>query len=147
MATLPQPDLRPDPAAGDWYVAAPYELTALGRRFTILAGFRTDLASVPRILWRFAPPAEPQTCLPALIHDCLYRSHWYPRAECDRIFLDLLKLNGENATKARILYWGVRSGGWWAYRAVSIATIVATCRLFTVSYPPDLDPNQPEPTT
>jgi len=100
-------------------LASDYVLVACGYRFTILAGFWTDLASVPRICWRIAPPAEPDTCAPALIHDALYRTALLPRAECDRLFRELLLANGENKAKAWLLWSGVRVGGWCSYGGFS----------------------------
>jgi len=96
-------------------LAADYRLDAVGYRLMVLAGYCTDLASVPRLLWRFAPPAEPDTCAPALIHDCLYQTAQYPRAVCDDLFYRLLLANGECRAKAYTLWLGVRAGGWVAY--------------------------------
>lgn len=41
--------------------------------FVIRAGFKTDLASIPRILWRIIAPFELSITAP-LVHDYLYRN-------------------------------------------------------------------------
>ncbi len=117
MTLYPQPVLVPNPDRGGWNVFADYRLSACGYEFEILAGYWTDLASVPRLCWRFAPPAEAQTAAPALIHDALYQSAELPRVECDRIFRELLLANGENRVKAWTMWAAVRSCGWAAYGA------------------------------
>lgn len=119
MTLKPQPVLIPNPDRGGWNVGAEYLLTAAGYTFLVLEGYWTDLASVPRLLWRFAPPAEAQTAAPALIHDCLYQAAELPRVECDRLFRELLILNGENRAKAWTMWAAVRSGGWVCYGADS----------------------------
>jgi hypothetical protein len=38
-------------------------------RIVIPAGFKTNFASIPRILWRYLDPEDPCICYPSAIHD------------------------------------------------------------------------------
>lgn len=72
-------------------------------------GFRTDLASVPRILWSLFPPFGSHTQA-AVVHDYLYRIE-YDKKEADLIFYYLMLNYGTYLWKAKIMYWAVRLFG------------------------------------
>ncbi len=82
--------------------------------FTIEAGFRTDLASVPRILWGIFPPYG-KHLRAAVVHDYLYRTRKVARARADAVFLDIMAHYGAKRWKRRCMYLAVRVGGWMAY--------------------------------
>lgn len=86
------------------------------------AGFITDFASVPRILWNILPPTG-KYGKAAVVHDRLYQSPHlelcvgYPSFKVDRYFADLVLLEGMEVLKVDwltrwIIYLGVRIGGW-----------------------------------
>lgn len=80
-------------------------------------GFFTDFASVPRGLWNILPP-DGQHTQAAVLHDFLYnqrRIHGRTRKECDRIFLEAMKILGVSWMRRRLMYRGVRIGGWVAW--------------------------------
>ena len=102
-----------------WVLVEDYvlELPVCGRRLRVHAGFVSDGASVPRVLWRLAGhPFAASTMAPALVHDAICRSRLFTRAECDREFYELLNRNGATARrKAPCFYLAVRIGGWWPW--------------------------------
>ena len=104
-------------------------------RIVIPEGFEYDGASVPRLLWSLigiSPDGLHRAA--ALVHDWLYRhagelplgsfwrddevieSHWQ-RHQADKLFANILALSGVGRTKRRLMYLGVRLGGWMAWRS------------------------------
>jgi len=75
------------------------------------AGFETDLASVPRVLWAIFPPFGTYTDA-AIVHDVLYQKHTLGRAICDGIFLEAMRVKLTPAWKRYILWTAVRLFGW-----------------------------------
>ena len=88
-----------------------------GNRFDIPAGYRFDLASVPKGLWWLIAPFELSTLAP-LIHDYIYehkgrfRGKHLTRREADRVFLRIMKHEGVGRTRRTLAYWAVRAFGW-----------------------------------
>jgi hypothetical protein len=85
-------------------------------------GFRTDYASVPRALWSLIPPTGQYTKA-AVLHDWLYYVGWRTRAECDAMFLRAMQVLGVNPMLARLMYLGVRCGGWVGWNAYRLHDI------------------------
>lgn len=94
-------------------------------RIIVPRGFCSDGASVPQFLWgllgnwgTFAQAA--------IVHDLIYATHLLDRAAADRVFRDGIRAIGANVDTDRakrpgklaadLAYWGVRIGGWFAYR-------------------------------
>lgn len=76
-------------------------------------GFRTDGASIPRLLWRvFGSPYDPDIFAAAIAHDALYRGEIMPRKDADRAFLRMMEESGVPERKRRLIYRGVRWFGW-----------------------------------
>lgn len=75
-------------------------------------GFRTDLASVPRLPYVYALTGA-RAHMPAVLHDFLYRHDVCPRKEADRIFYDAMTALGDPRSRflRRIMYYGVRLFG------------------------------------
>ena len=79
-------------------------------------GFRTDGASIPRILWRvFGSPYDPDIFPSAIGHDALYRGEIVPRKDADRAFLKMMEKSGVPEKKRWLVYRGVRWFGWITY--------------------------------
>ena len=85
---------------------------------TIKAGYETDGASVPRLLWSLIPPFG-KHFYGAIVHDRLYKEYKditspikRSRKQCDDIFLEAMKDLGVNFTKRYTIYWAVRGFGW-----------------------------------
>ena len=90
-----------------------------GDTVVISAGYRTDLASVPRvpgIYWRVGNRA----ILPAIVHDYLYEHdpHDWGRKVADRIFWEAMADEKDPPwpTTRWAMYMGVRLGGWRAWQ-------------------------------
>ena len=97
---------------------------------TVPAGFVTDLASIPRVVWSFFPPDGPWV-KGAVVHDFLYftqgtgdwygrhgitREKPYSRAESDHILREAMADRGIGAWAQFVIWSAVRLGGWmgWA---------------------------------
>ena len=79
-------------------------------KVTVPEGFCTDMASVPKALWFWiAPFGKHQEA--ALIHDYLYANSGLllglerklTRKESDQLFYEIMKRDGTNEVKARIV--------------------------------------------
>ena len=79
-------------------------------RITIPKGFKTDLASVPRVLWSWIPP-HGKYLRAAVVHDYFYLTQSIPRKQADRIFKQLAKHWGVGWARANLMYAAVRVGG------------------------------------
>jgi hypothetical protein len=94
------------------------ETDALGR-IDIPAGFVTDFASIPRLLWNILPPEY--HAVASLPHDWLYvqgevNGREIERAEGDAVFNELLAFDHAGDWDRRALVAGVRLGGWVPWR-------------------------------
>lgn len=80
------------------------------------AGFVTDFASVPRILWRVLPPTG-MYGKAAVVHDYLYRTPGFAsKADADRVFLEAMTALGVGWWTCTIMYQGVRCFGGGSYK-------------------------------
>lgn len=107
-----------------WLLLSPFEFhlgSPDGAEYVrVGAGFVTDFASIPRILWSVMHPTG-KSGRAAVIHDCAYRCgyvsvtdgsiRWITRAEADRIFLDAMEVLGVGWLSRRLQYRAVRIGG------------------------------------
>ena len=82
-----------------------------GRVICVKAGFETDLASIPRILWSLYPPFDPEYRAAAILHDGLYASELLPRNECDWTLLEAMQAQGNSWWTRNVFYSAVRIGG------------------------------------
>ena len=141
--TLPMPQIEPtgDTIGGRprFRLAHPFSLTVpMGDsgtyHFRIPAGFETDFASVPRLLWWFVHPMDPHILVGSLIHDDLYtlrkstvtlqtgagREHTeslvLSRWMCDSWLRFIMSMFGAPLWKQVLAFWVVRLGGRRHYR-------------------------------
>jgi len=77
---------------------------------TVPVGFRTDFASVPRLLWSIIPPIGTYSGA-AVIHDYLYTQHPAGRKWCDAVFDCLMKEDGVGWIERKIMWVAVRIFG------------------------------------
>lgn len=78
------------------------------------AGFESDGASVPRLLWGVVFPRDDRQALcAAIVHDYLYRTHpaCWTRSEADDTFLYLMERGGVSWIRRTRAYIGVRLFG------------------------------------
>ncbi|MCK6621973.1 MAG: DUF1353 domain-containing protein [Calditrichaceae bacterium] len=131
---LPSPVITYLVAEKCWRLEGPYELPAgavLPRdpqtALKIPAGFKFDLASIPRPLWWLIAPFELSIAAP-LVHDFLYRSggnppqdsvtppRSYTRKETDQIFKHLMKGERVKPWRMNSAYLAVRWFGGKAWK-------------------------------
>lgn len=96
-----------------------------GEAITAQAGFLTDGASVPRLLWALYPPFGGEYDRAAVIHDLLYRfaehfagtDHGHiSRGRADDLMLEMMQVDGFRPSGRRTVWSGVRVGGWVSWR-------------------------------
>ena len=77
------------------------------------AAFKTDFASIPRLLWPAMGHPTGKHGKAAVVHDWLYQyPEEYSRRRCDQIFLEAMRVLGVGWWKRSAMYAGVRIGGW-----------------------------------
>lgn len=74
------------------------------------AGFVTDLASIPRVMWNLLPP-HGRYAKAAIVHDYMYASASGPRAKADRIFFEAMRVLKVKMSVALLMYTAVRFFG------------------------------------
>lgn len=109
------------------------------QRLTVPRDFEMDGASVPRLLWTLTgitPDGLHRAA--AVVHDFIYRysghlpadahqirlpsgwadtGHLWTREEADRLFARILRECGVSKARRRIMYLGVRLGGWMSWKS------------------------------
>lgn len=102
---------------GTWEVRAPldYQSDFLKSTIEVPFGFKTDFASVPRIPFIFDVLGD-IAHQAAVIHDWLYYIGIYSRHDADQVLLEAMTVTGVPLFKRQQIYWGVRIGGWVAWR-------------------------------
>jgi hypothetical protein len=95
------------------------DVTSPPQKIVVPKGYRTDLASVPRvpgIYWR----AGGKAVLPAIVHDAMYEHnpHNLTRKQADLIFLEAMQDDDDPPwpTTRWAMYQAVRIGGWSSWR-------------------------------
>ena len=105
------PLLKPMPLtrwgkARQWRLIGDWEYNGI----RVPAGFITDGASVPRILyWLFEPTGV--LFLPAIVHDYFYATQQISRAEADKIFRENV-IRESNIVAGYLAWVGIRLFGW-----------------------------------
>ena len=73
--------------------------------------------SIPRFFWRLlSPPVDGRTLRASVVHDYLYATGIFSRAEADRLYRKMLIADGYPHWKAWAVWTGVRIGGRNHYR-------------------------------
>lgn len=88
-----------------------YASDSLQRVLTIPAGFVTDLASIPQVLWNILPPIGRYDHA-AVVHDFLYQNNGVTRAQADVVLREAMEVKQVPAWMRWTIYSGVRVGGW-----------------------------------
>jgi hypothetical protein len=82
-------------------------------RFTVPAGFRTDFASIPRVLWRALDPEDPCILFPSVAHDFIYSvlgiidERTFSRDHADRVLEELMAISGASLFQRKAAYKAV----------------------------------------
>lgn len=111
---------RPDPE-GEWELCETVLVRDGEREFVIPKGFRSDLASIPRVVRPLMETSD-LGILPPLAHDLLYRRGGlglYTRVEADDLFHRLMIAESVSRSRRVAAYWAVRLFGRSAWRGQS----------------------------
>lgn len=90
------------------------EVPGVGR-ILVPAGFHTDYASIPQILWNILPPVG-RYDRAAVVHDYLYRHNGVTRKQADLVLQEAMGVLSVDGLKSKAIYLGVRAGGWVTWR-------------------------------
>lgn len=101
-----------------WTLKEPFRTRVDGVEIVAPAGFWTDFASVPEVIWPIIDPYELGRA--PVLHDFLYFAGWRGnRAYCDDAFLTAMEIEKISWWKRRAAYRAVRmfgAGAWDGYR-------------------------------
>jgi hypothetical protein len=92
-----------------------YDSALLQRTIVVPAGFKTDYASIPRILWVALPPVG-RYDKDAVVHDFLYQHNGVTRKQADDVLREAMEVSRVRRSQRDTIYAGVRVGGWWTWR-------------------------------
>lgn len=117
------PVLRVCPESDQWVLELPLVWESDGEIIVVPPGFRTDLASIPRLAQSIVP-VNGRHRAAAILHDYLFVIQDRPRADVDRLFLVAMQASGVRLTQRLLMWAAVRVGGWlpWQLNAHSRAT-------------------------
>lgn len=87
-----------------------YDSNLLGR-IEIPAGFLTDFASIPRILWRYLDPEDSAIQFASLVHDYLYFTQPCSREVADKVMVEAMEISGARWDQRVVAYRAVRLFG------------------------------------
>lgn len=96
-----------------WRLVEPFEFWLTDSPDDVIhvhAGYVTDLASVPRLLWSVFPP-HGRYAKAAIIHDWMYDNALRTKSEADRIFLDAMEVLKVPCWRRWVIYCSVRIFG------------------------------------
>ncbi len=104
-----------------WKLTSPMIIHVKGVTYTVPTDFITDGASVPRPLWRIAPPMTGRHAEAAVLHDYLYSldCKLYSTTShevADRIFLAAMKGMGTSLFVRSLIFAGVYAFGFPAFK-------------------------------
>ena len=145
MQPLPQPVLQPIENTDNMQVVQTFvvDLPVLKKRLTILPGFETDGASIPRLFWSCAgEPFSPHFVAAAVCHDALYAAELCTRDQADDTFLELLEIEGLSWFHRNLFWVAVRvAGSWAAWDDHTPKTIAAARNFCSLAIPPAEEKN------
>ena len=117
MKAFPDPLIvHPLPNGTTWEVMADFPFHGRGGVIVVPKGFRTDFASVPRALWALFPPTGKHSRA-AVVHDFLFATAPFPKAQCDAIFYEAMRASGVGRTRAWVMWMAVALFGGPAWRS------------------------------
>jgi hypothetical protein len=79
---------------------------------TVPAGYTCDVSSIPRFLWHIVGyPTHPLNIRAGFVHDYEYGLGRLSRKDCDKLFYQILRLEGKSWFIAQHMYHAVRAFG------------------------------------
>lgn len=120
MPTTPRfksPLIVADPGGFPYVLYRPltYACALLARDIVVPKDFKTDFASIPRVMWRVLPKSGKYDSA-GVIHDFLYYTGEVSRKEADQVLVEAAAASGVSAATCKLIYAGVRLGGWKPWR-------------------------------
>lgn len=103
--------LRTCRESGQWRLEMPMVWETPEEIIVIPPGFRTDLASIPRLLQAIVPVNDKHREA-AILHDFLFVVQDRPRDQVDALFLRAMAASGVRTIQRLAMYLAVRIGGW-----------------------------------
>lgn len=85
-------------------------------KIVVPKGFKWDGGSVPRIFWNIVDPWG-SASKAYLLHDWLYSTQQRSRLVSDAILMEAMEVLGVGLIKRKLIFRGVRIGGWVAWAA------------------------------
>lgn len=112
LTTPPSPGVRPSGNNRAFVLLEPmvYQVGTTSKTITVPAGFVTDYASIPRILWSKYSPHD-QYSRAAIVHDYLCWSQLCTRPQADNLFMIAMKESEVSTVTRAAVYEGVHLGG------------------------------------
>jgi hypothetical protein len=95
----------------EWVVDQPLIALHGDDKLIVPRGYITDLASIPRVFRNVFNVNGPLRA-PAVLHDWLYSSQRFTRAQSDAIFLLAMEARGIEKAERYAVYAAVRTFGW-----------------------------------
>lgn len=95
----------------EWVVDQPLITLRNDDKIIVPRGYITDLASIPRVFRNVFNVNGPLRA-PAVLHDWLYSSQRFTRAQSDAIFLEAMEARGIGKAERYAVYAAVRGFGW-----------------------------------
>lgn len=105
------------PSGSSYYLVAPLVVEVDGLPIRVPEQFKTDRASVPRLVWLLIGPHELGAAAP-IVHDWLYATRGngqWTRRTVDRLFRQLMTVEGVIRWRRWLAWAAVRVGGWTAW--------------------------------
>lgn len=105
-----------------WIIKTEYHYQVSNHLIIVPVNFVSDLASIPKIFWCFLEPYGKNYVKASVIHDYLYSIKSIEtykalsRKEADKIFLEIMKIEGVFIFKRYIMYISVRIFGSFFFR-------------------------------
>jgi len=123
-----------------------FDMLARGESLCIGSGYLTDGNSKPRAAWTLVgDPYSGADLLPSFFHDAAYEAEIFPRATCDRLYLDFMQDFGVSWSRRNANYSGVRVGGWYKAWRHHTPESIADARRHVRLIPLDAEPEFPAP--
>lgn len=102
---------------GNYALDEDFTVTLDGRTWTVPAGYRTDLASVPRIFWALIPPTGAYE-IAAVLHDWMcsdgIAAGLVTSREADAVFRRLMAMAGVGPVRRWCMWAAVRLAAPWS---------------------------------
>lgn len=121
--------IRPEDKLWEIYEECRYKPDCDTHTLIVPKGYKTDLASVPRIFWAIISSFELSLAAP-VFHDLIYQCagellegtvepfprQKFERSEADNLFLELMTKANVPRWKREVAYYAVYYGAWWAWK-------------------------------